>query len=77
MTYDYTIFREVCELYPSSYECDPDKNEACTKETCIFNSSSAWPVCHRTSNEKYKWDGKTERKVKDRSGCPIDITEEN
>lgn len=63
--------------YVETYECDPNKNKTCTKESCIFNPYSAYPCCHRTSNEKYKWDGKTDRKIKDRSGDPINIPEEN
>lgn len=60
-----------------TYECDPNKNKTCTKEGCIFNPYSAYPCCHRTTNEKYKWDGKTDRKIKGCSDHPIDIKEEN
>lgn len=65
------------EYYVETYECDPNKNKACTKESCVFNPYSAYPCCHRTSNEKYKWDGKTDRTIKDLSDRPIDIKEEN
>lgn len=60
-----------------TYECDPNKNKTCTKEGCVFNPYSAYPCCHRTTNEKYKWDGKTDRTIKDRSGRPFNIPEEN
>lgn len=60
-----------------AYECDPDKNEECNKTGCIFNFSALYPVCHLTINEKYKWDGKKRREVKNRSKEIIENPEEN
>lgn len=60
-----------------TYECDPNKNKTCTKTACVFNPYSAYPCCHRTTNEKYKWDGKTDRKIKGWSDRPFNIPEEN
>lgn len=63
MVYDGNVF--------CTYECDPDKNEECSKTGCMYNSSAFYPVCHLTSNKKYGWDGKKERKVKNRSSKDI------
>jgi len=49
------------------FECDPDKNVECNKYCCEFNSASGYPCCSITFKEEYKWDGKTEREVKDRT----------
>ena len=52
-----------------TYECDPDKNKECRKTNCMFNMDivgSSGP-CHRTTDPKYAWDGKTRRKFKRRT----------
>lgn len=56
-------------MYPKKFvfECDPDKNVECNKYCCRFNSASNCPYCSITFKEEYKWDGKTEREVKDRT----------
>lgn len=61
----------------NAFECDPDKNETCGKSWCKFNSNAVNRECHLTFNINYKWDGKTERRVKERSGYPFNIPEEN
>ena len=61
----------------NAFECDPDKNETCGKSSCKFNSNAVNRECHLTFNINHEWDGKTERRVKERSSYPFNIPEEN
>lgn len=62
MVYDSMPYYGPGEIF----ECDPNKNKECDKSSCWFNKMAVLPVCHSTSHEAYKWDGKKKRKVKDR-----------